>query len=158
MGHHHHQNCGQSARLTVESQEEKTTVNLQLDLEPCPRHAEAQHQGRPRQHAGPSRLRRHAARAQAREKAAAEAASYADVPARATISPTSPIATAAEAVAEEAVAVATKDTNENNSNTAQVTVAEEHATTEELAASSSIGVSERFIKVIKIRDDTIEEL
>ena len=96
-------NCGKSARLTVESQNGKATVNLQLDLEPCPPHAEATQQGRPRRHAGPSRLRRHAARAQARELAAAEAASHAEVAARVTISSTSTKATAAEAVAEEAV-------------------------------------------------------
>jgi predicted RNase H-like nuclease (RuvC/YqgF family) len=45
-----------------------------------------------------------------------------------------------------------------NSSTEHITVDEEHSTTEELAASSSIGVTERFIEDIKIRDDTIEEL
>ena len=152
--------CGQSARLTVESQDGKATVNLQLDLAPCPPH----HQGRPQRHAGPSRLRRHAARAQARQQAAAEAATYAEAAARATISSTSTtIATAAKAGADPTVAEeATKDTNENakiNPSTEEVSVAEKYATTEEAAAKKTIGISERRFKDdIKKRDDTIEEL
>ena len=148
-------NCGQNARLTVEIQGGKATVNLQLDLEPLLPNAEAQQHGRPRQHAGPSRLRRQAARAQAREQAAAEAASYAEVAARVTISSTSPVATAAaavskEAVAEEAVAEeATKDTNEN---------AKMHSSTEQVKGAEESDVSERFNDIIKNRDETIEEL
>ena len=91
-------NCGQSARLTVESQGGKATVNLQLDLGPClpPSHAEAQ-QGRPQRRAGPARLRRRAAHAQAREQAAAEAAP-ADVAVQAAISSPSIADTAVQAV------------------------------------------------------------
>ena len=151
-------NCGQSARLTVESHGGKATVNLQLDLKPCPPHVEAQ-QGRPqRQHAGPSRLRRHAARAQARDQAASEAASSANVAAQAAKPTPSTADTAATVIAEEATS---KDTNENdeiNSATEQVTIAEEHATIEEVAASNTIGESGRFNEDLKIRDDTIEEL
>ena len=157
-------NCGQSARLTVESQGGNATVNLQLNLEPCPPHVESQLEGRHRRHAGPSRLRRHAARAQARQQAAAEAATYAEAAARATISSTSTtIATAAKAGADPTVAEeATKDTNENakiNPSTEEVSVAEKYATTEEAAAKKTIGISERRFKDdIKKRDDTIEEL
>ena len=136
-------NCGQSACLTVESQGGNATVNLQLNLEPCPPHVESQLEGRHRRHAGPSRLRRHAARAQAREQAAAEAATYAEAAARATIVSTSTTATAAKAVSDVAVAEeATKDTNENakiNPSTEEVSVAEKYATTEEAAAKKTLG-------------------
>ena len=132
-------------------------MNLQQDLKPCPPHVEAQ-QGRQQQHAGPSQLRRHAARAQARDQAAAEAASSAYVAAQAAKPPHATADTAAKVVAEEATS---KDTNENdeiNSATEQVTIAEEHATIEEVAAINTIGESGRLNEDLKIHDVTIEEL
>jgi hypothetical protein len=76
---------------TVESQGGKSTVNLQLILGPYSPHAEAR-QGRPRQHA---------ADAQAREHAAAEAAFSAGAVAQAANSSPSTADTVAKVVAED---------------------------------------------------------
>ena len=61
---------GKSARLVVECQAGQATVNLQLDLGHQPVHPQQEHRRKP---VTPSRLRRSARRAQARDEAAANA-------------------------------------------------------------------------------------